>query len=79
MGKQNRNKNNSDGSDFRGKKPKRNWKGQQRIIPSNSQPNGGVDDDELLHIQGLVRCDSCESTYPRDLERCPHRICNANT
>lgn len=77
MGKRNRNKNNSDDSEFRGKKPKKNWKGQQRI--SSPHSNGGVDDDELLHIQGLVRCDSCESTYPRDLERCPHRICNANT
>ena len=77
MGKRNRNKNNSDNSEFRGKKPKKDWKGHQRIHSPNS--NGGVDDSELLYIQGLVRCESCESTYPRDLAKCPHRICNQNT
>lgn len=79
MGKRNRNKNNSDDSEFRGKKPKKDWKGKQRTISFSSQNNGGVDDDELLHIQGLVRCKNCESTYPRDLNKCPHRICNTNT
>jgi hypothetical protein len=79
MGNKIRKNNNSDNSDGGSKKPKRGWKAQQRIVCFDSQSNGGVDDSELLHIQGLVRCKSCESTYPRDLDKCPHRVCNANT
>lgn len=37
--------------------------------------DNGIDDDlqdEILHIQGLVRCKSCHGAYPLDLKECPH-------
>ena len=30
------------------------------------------DDDELLYLQGLIRCILCDLPYPRLLEVCPH-------
>lgn len=32
----------------------------------------GDDDDELLYLQGLIRCILCDLPYPRLLEVCPH-------
>jgi hypothetical protein len=31
-----------------------------------------IDDDELLYLQGLTRCNLCDLSYPRLLENCPH-------
>ena len=31
-----------------------------------------IDEEELLYLQGLVRCQSCEIPYPNYLENCPH-------
>lgn len=33
--------------------------------------------DEILYLQGLVRCRDCETPYPEHLETCPH--CEAKT
>ena len=32
----------------------------------------GVDEDELLYLQGLYRCRECDNTYPRYLDDCPY-------
>lgn len=32
----------------------------------------GVDEDELLYLQGLCRCRECDNTYPRYLDECPY-------
>ena len=29
------------------------------------------DDTEMLRIQGLMRCVSCEAPYPLDFKKCP--------
>ena len=29
------------------------------------------DDAELLYLQGLIRCQDCDITYPNFLENCP--------
>ena len=31
----------------------------------------GVDDAELLYLQGLIRCQDCDITYPNFLKNCP--------
>jgi hypothetical protein len=38
---------------------------------SRRQETQGVDDAELLYLQGLIRCQVCDITYPNFLENCP--------
>lgn len=43
-------------------KPKKH---QKKVIKDD------FDDAEMLRIQGLVRCNNCESPYPAFLDICP--------
>jgi len=59
------------------KKPKKKWKNHQRVICQ--EINTDLDnDDEMLRIQGLVRCNACDICYPYDLVKCPNTNCKHN-
>jgi hypothetical protein len=59
------------------KKPKKKWKNHQRVRCHTV--NDGLDnDEEILKIQGLVRCNACNICYPYDLLNCPNVNCKHN-
>ena len=42
------------------------WRQGRREVES------GVDDEELLYLQGLCRCRDCDNVYPKLLDECPY-------
>lgn len=66
--------------DYGGQSHKERPRGGKKIKPQKRSiiPEGSYEmsDSEMLRIQGLVRCRSCENPFPTQFDICP--LCGSN-